>query len=366
MNYHQFLTYLLALLFGAALVLSAKAAEAQFAGCRCGVINSMHDETRTHVSQETTEAANNVINALRSQTQQNSRYLDRQVEAAERIANASSQNDAQLVRSQIRALAESGQFDPNPDYCLILDTAIQPQLPRDALYPTTTSSVQNAKAWLRGDAGPVVANGLKMASFLTLEREEIKNAMGANDATTEWGVVLDQSTINLADESAQRALSRLIANTVDPFPPKPMDSKDLQTPEGLSESVIRRATDARNQAAISAIDLVLDLVSPSIDAAPYRTIAERTRYEKDIPDVISELQALEIRMAAYYEPSVESLEIRHTKSERALLQDLIDLMALNSRILHLQLQQDSRSSIIQAALLGLLTDGTKSTLNIQW
>ena len=113
----------------AASILSAAAVEAQFAGCRCGAIQAMHGVTREHVTYEATEAARHIIEALRLQTQQNSSYLDRQVEAAERIADGTSQNEARLLRSQIRAEAESGRFDPNPDFCLILDTALAPSLP---------------------------------------------------------------------------------------------------------------------------------------------------------------------------------------------------------------------------------------------
>ena len=347
-----------------AVLMQPDAAEAQFAGCRCGAIRAMHSDTQSHVTEETTEAARHIIEALRAQTQQTSSYLDRQVEAAERIADAGSQNNARLLRSRVRAEAESGRFDPNPDFCLVLDTALEPSLPSDADIPTASAAVSSAASWSRGEAEPVAANGLRMAAFLAREREEIRNAGGAEDATTEWRLPLNQPTLDLNDELVRRALPRLIANTVDPFPPKPLSDEDLRTPAGLSEAVRRRATEARNQAAISAIEFSLQLASPSLAAGPYRMIAEGTRYGAEIPDVISELQALEIRTAANHSPDAGTLETRHSKTERALLQDLVDLLSLNTRIAHLRLRQESRMAVLQAALLGLLTDGTTANLGL--
>lgn len=336
---------------------------AQFAGCRCASIRAMHNDTQSHVTEETTEAASQIIEALRAQTQQNSRYLDRQVEAAERIADAGSQNDAQLARSRARAAAESGKFDPNPDFCLVLDTALAPQLPANSDIPTAAAVAGSAASWSRGKAAPIAQNGLKMAAFLAREREEIRRANGVEDATTEWSAALNQPTLNLSDELLRRALPRLIANTVDPFPPIPLSEADLKTPAGLSEAVVRRATQARNQAAIAAIEFSLQLASPAIPSLPYKKIAERSRYHHDIPDLISEQQALAIRGNAYYSPDAKTLEIRHTKTERALLQDLLDLLAINTRIAHLRLQQESRAVVVQAALLGLLTDGSTTNLS---
>ncbi len=355
---------LLALLAAAA-ILPAAPADAQFAGCRCGAIRAMHGVTREHVTYEASEAARRIVEALRMQSKQNSSYLDRQVEAAERIADGTSQNEARLLRSQMRAEAESGRFDPNPDFCLILDTALAPGLPATTDIPTASAAVSGAASWSRGESDPVVANGIRMAAYLAREREQIKQAGGAKDATTEWQTMLNHPTLKLDDELVRRALPRLIANSVDPFPPKPLSDEDLRMPAGLSEAVRRRAAEARNQAAIAAIELSLEMASPSLSAGPYRAIAGRSRYERTIPDTISALQALEIRTMAYFAPDAETLEMRHAKTERALLQDLIDLEALNARIGYLRLLQESRSAIVQAAMLGLLTDGTTSNIGLQ-
>ncbi len=349
--------------FAVFMLMLPSAVDAQFAGCQCGFIRTLHGDTRDHVSDETTQAAQNIIEAMRAQTRQTSQYLDRQVEAAERIADATAQNQAHLVRSRVRADAESGKFDPNPDFCLVLDTALAADLPQNTDIPSAAAALHGAASWTRGDDETVRTNGLQMAAYLARERTEIINAGGSQDATTDWTLPLSQNTLELDDPLARRSLPRLIANTVDPFPPKPLSDEDLRTPAGLSEAVRRRAAEARNQAALSAIGMSLELASPSLPAGPYRTIAQGTRYSDDIPDVISELQALEIRTAAYYAPDAETLERRHSKNERALLQDLIDLIALNTRIAHLRLQQERHDAVVQAALLGLLTDGTVSNMS---
>ena len=332
-------------------------------GCNCGVIASLHSQTRQHVTVEATEAARHIIEALRLQARQNSRHLDRQVEAERRMADGMAQNDARMLRSEFRARAESGLHDPNPDFCLIMDAALEPKLPEEISMPAARTVVRHATDWSFGRTRPVVENGVRMARWLADERDSIKNAGGAIDATTEWSTMLNRPTLELADPNTRQALTRLVANTVDPFPPKPLTEGQLKTPAGLSEAVRRRAAESRNQAAIAAIEAVLEIASPSEYAAPYRKIAERSRYDRSIPDIISELQALEIRAAAYHSPTAEALETRHAKTDRALLQDLIDLQSLNLRINHLRLVQEARSAIVLAAMLGLMTDGTVSSLS---
>ena len=78
--------------------------------------------------------------------------------------------------------------------------------------------------------------------------------------------------------------------------------------------------------------------------------------------MISELQALDIRTAAYFVPTSDALELRHIKTEAALLQDLIDLQSINARIALHRLEQESRNAVVLAAILGIMTDGTTANL----
>ena len=334
-------------------------------GCRCGAISGFHSETRRHVTTETTEAAERIVDALRSQSRQNSSYLDRQVEAERRIADGEAQNAARMARSRIRAEAESGKHDPNPDFCLLLDAALQPGLPERNSFPGTAGVVRSATDWSTGQTRPVRENGVRMAAWLAAERKRLREAGGARDATTDWGFALGLETLPMDEPAYREALTRLVANTVDPFPSRPLTDNDLTTPAGLAEAVRRQATEARNRAAMAAIDLSLQLAEPVHPAGPYRKIAARIRGERRIPDVLSEMQALDIRVGAYHSPDAEALELRHSKTERALLQDLVDLQSLNARIGYFRLAQEARNSVVLAAILGILTDGSTANLTPQ-
>ena len=113
---------------------------------------------------------------------------------------------------------------------------------------------------------------------------------------------------------------------------------------------------------LPALTKPLDLATPVHLSDPYRTIAARSRYSDEIPEVISEMQALHIRTTAYFVPTQDALELRHTKTEAALLQDLIDLQSINARISLHRLEQESRNAVVLAAILGVMTDGTTANL----
>ena len=330
--------------------------------CLCGTIEGFHSETRRHVSEETTEAAGRIVGALKSLSRQNSNYLDRQVEANRRMADGEAQNEARLARSLIRAEAESGRHDPNPDFCLLVDSALVPALPERHHISGINGVTGAATDWSAGSVPVIRENGVRMAAWLAEERERLRHVGGARDATTDWEFALNRKTLPADDPQVREALSRLIANTVDPFPPRPLTEGDLKTPSGLAEAVRRRAAEARNRAAIAAIGGVLDLAEPAHPATPYRNVAAQSRREQELPDLLSERQTLDIRIAAYNEPNAETLDRRHSKTERALLQDLIDIQSLNARISYLRLNREAGNTVMLAAILGILTDGSTANL----
>ncbi len=346
----------------AVLLAAAVLPEAVHSRCLCGTINGFHSETRRHVTEETTEAASRIVGALKSLSRQNSNYLDRQVEANRRMADGEAQNEASLARSLIRADAESGRHDPNPDFCLLVDSALVPALPERHHISGINGVTGAATDWSAGRVPVVHENGVRMAAWLAEERERLRDVGGARDATTDWEFALSRKTLPADDPEVREALSRLIANTVDPFPPRPLTVGDLKTPAGLAEAVRRRAAEARNRAAIAAIGTVLEFAEPAHPAIPYRNIAAQSRRVQELPELLSERQTLDIRIAAYNEPNAETLDRRHSKTERALLQDLIDLQSLNARISYLRLSQEAGNTVVLAAILGILTDGTTANL----
>jgi len=324
------------------------------AGCPCGVVAGQHAETREHVTTETTLAAGEIIKGLQAQTRQLSDFLDRQVEAGKRIADAKAQIDTQRLREEVRARAESGAYDPNPDSCLqydMLDARTALTVPM-----TVDHLVAPVEDWTAGEAAPVQVGGTRMAAWLHGEKEQLAGFEGRATPTTDWGVVLDAPSLPIESDELDRVLGRLVINTIDPIPPVALTERELRTPAGLSQSALRDARAARLHAALALIEHALDLRIPTTAAGPYRVVAGTSLYSEDIPDLISELQKLAIRVTHYADPGIETLDLRQTKTVNALLQDLIDITALNARINLERLELASRQAIADAAQLAILTD----------
>ncbi len=330
-------------------------------GCNCATISQLHSGTRSHVTRQTRDAADTVVEGLRNHARQNSRYLDRQVEAMKRIADGREQNATMRIRNIVRAEAESGRFDPSPDYCLLFDASEAAGQARKDTNPGILVAA-DAAAWASGDKEIIAAHGTKLAAWLARERRELADSGGSGDATTDWGLVFNSPTAALDDPSVKASVARLVANTVEPEPRRPLTEYELSTPGGAAESVKRQATAARNNAAIAALEAVLANSAPSIPSDQFRKIAGRSHYRKPIPALLSELQELDIRTASYASPKPSALDQRMIKTERALLQDAIDILSLNARIGYRRLELESRNTVVLAAILGMMTDGSTSNL----
>ena len=331
-------------------------------GCQCSTIGSFHSTTRSHVSKETTVAARNIIKALQAHSRQQSSYLDRQVEARKRVADGEQQNHSMRLREEFRAEAESGKYDPNEDYCHLIDLSLEQARPQIVNIPPEVIT-REVGEWSLGEPEIVKKNGVQMAAWLQDEKTAIGSVGNIKQPTTDWGLVGDHATIPVEQPLVMPALTRLVANTIDPMPPIPLTPKMLQTPGGLSEAVRRDAIAARKQAASSLLEYSIGLAMPSESAQGYKALAEQSHYETEIPDQISQLQALDIRASVYFRPTVETLEIRHEKNDKALLQDLIDVTSINTRLNYLRLVQETRRSIVLAAILATLTDNQYGNLN---
>ncbi|MDE0305482.1 MAG: hypothetical protein OXI87_11480 [Albidovulum sp.] len=330
-------------------------------GCDCATVSRLHSGTRSHVTRQTRDAANTVVEGIRKHSGQNSRYLDRQVEAMKRIADGQEQNATMRIRDIVRAEAESGRFDPNPDYCLLFDASEANSNSRKDANPGLQAAVE-ASTWASGDRDVIRTHGTKLAAWLARERRELAGSGGSDDATTDWGMVFDRPTADLDDPDVKASIARLVANTVEPEPRRPLTDAELETPGGLAESLKRQATSARNNAAIAALKSVLSIAAPRIPSEHFNTIAARSHYGKPIPDLISELQQLDIRTTSYFAPKPAALDQRQAKTERALLQDVIDIMSLNARIGYRRLELENRNTVVLAAILGMMTDGSTSNL----
>lgn len=330
-------------------------------GCQCGPIGSFHASTRSHVTKEATEAARNIIEALQAHSRQQSSYLDRQVEAQKRLADGEQQNDSMRLREEFRAEAESGKYDPNEDFCHLVDLSIAREQLKVANF-SPEEITREVGDWSSGKPEIVQKSGVHLAAWLQEEKDTIGAIGNIEQPTTDWGLVADHATIPVEQPHVKEALTRLITNTVDPIPPIPLSKRNLQTPGGLSEAVLRDSIAARKQAASSLMENSIGLSLPSESSIGYKALAQQSHYETVIPDQISQLQTLDIRTSVYFTPSVETLQDRHEKNEKALLQDLIDLNSLNTRLNYLRLVQETRTAIVLAAILATLTDNEYGNL----
>ena len=314
-----------------------------------------------HVTRQAKEAANTVVEGLRSHSRQNSRYLDRQVEAMKRIADGQEQNATMRIRDIVRSEAESGRFDPNPDYCLLYDASEASSKSRMDKNPGTLAAFE-ASAWSSGEKDVIRTHGTKLAAWLAKERRELAEAGGSIDATTDWGLVFGSPTAALDDPAVRASVARLISNIVEPEPRRPLSDAELSTPGRpvripekagrlgpKQRSHFRTRSGSAERGAANSVE-------------QFKTIADRSHYGEPIPEFISELQQLDIRTAAYFAPKSAALDQRHAKTDRALLQDMIDIASLNARLGYRRLELESRNTAVLAAILGMMTDGSTSNL----
>ncbi|MCY4445993.1 MAG: hypothetical protein OXC02_05990, partial [Rhodobacteraceae bacterium] len=94
----------------------------------------------------------------------------------------------------------------------------------------------------------------------------------------------------------------------------------------------------------------------------YTTLAKLSNYNEEVPEQISQIQVMDIRSMLYYSPTLDSLANRQQKNETALLQDLIDLNSLNTRINFIRLEQEARNSVVLASILAAMTDNGYTNL----
>lgn len=307
----------------------------------CSNCPGLHRDTRKIINDRITEAEKALIEALRQQTGEQGAVLDRQVEAQRRITDAQLQNDAIRLRQEFRAEAEtSGQFDPDPMACILLDMLKGSESGSSSSGMTGKQVREAARFWLDGEHPSVREGSTTMHRTLLDAQEQFKGVGGVNDPTTDWAVVYDSNSINMDETGA--ALEYLLINTIDPTPPRPMSDADMNTPAGMAREAERNAIRARNSAALEATSFALQLrkAEASPDALEY--YIERSRYNRPTDNGISELQALDIMTTFHYAPNADELETRESLTEKNWLERLHNVASLQARMDYLQLEQDNR------------------------
>lgn len=307
-------------------------------------VNKSREEIND-VRREVRDSADRIIEALKAHAGEQSAYQDKQIEASRRMRDAEQQNEAQRLRDEFRAKAESGDFDPSPDICLLADlfrgggsASTNP-----GQSPIGTEGVRNTFTDMYdAPIEEVQSGGTRLARFVVDEQDEV---LSVSD-------VLSFSTI----ENDPRELESLVRRLIDPLPPAPVLNPD--TPEGVTREALRRIRQTRNSATGEVLAMVLNMSQPvqPVNGAMNAYIEDIADYNRDVPSEISELQALDIRTLRHYAPSPERVNTRSAFDEAKMLEQVLDAIAINSRIAYLQLELDRRRAVVETQILSALVN----------
>ena len=296
-----------------------------------------------------------IVKALKEQTSEQSAHDDREVESKKRIADAKEQNETVRERQRRRADAETqGRHDPDPVSCLAVGLAVG-----SGGGGGGGPYESNAGDILAGDT-PEGGDGVARDRRSYDEKKQFEGMGGVKDPTSDWEALLGANSVDYSKEGLGPAFDRLIVNTVDPRPAEKLDEERLsQSPSGLALIAENQATLARQSLAKESGLFAMRLraqIASSKGLVPY---ADRSLYDqqgREIPERISELQALDILTVFHHAPNAEEAGERATVlTEKNLLERIYQVSALQARMDYLQLEHGNRELLLLSGILGVLT-----------
>ena len=313
------------------------------------------------VRQEVRDMGDRLIEALRLSTGERSAYSDKQIEAQRRFMDAAQQNESERLRQEFRARAESGEFDPSPNICLLAGMYRGGGSSGPGAIGTNTG--QAAVSATSGADPAVRQGGAALARSVLDKREQFQGRMGVQDPTVDPGAILMNPTIASGGDD-QQALVELMRNMIDPNPPRPVTATEANTPEGVMRAHRRSVQETRNNASREALSMLANMRTPvqpisgSGGGSFEAYLDDIANYNRPVPSdgMISELQALDIRTLRYYAPKPEVFQARAAMSDRALLQEILDSISIGNRIAFIQLELDSRRAAVETQILSTLNN----------
>lgn len=292
-----------------------------------------------------------LIEALRMQTGEQSSYADKQIEAVKRIQDASNQNATDLVRQEIRAKAESGEFDPDPNFCLLMDlfrgggSGGAPSGPLNG-----TRIVDRA----RGEAEVIGASGASSAAGAMANRSV--NIAG-HDASVRAGTYLEAPTVDLTDEALAQAATDFFLYLNDPLPMQVVTPEEA---EGNLEKSVQRAMQRSRIARGSVIDqnwaMTQNMSTPTTPRANVQGLIDgigAENYGRALPDRLSELQVLDLRVLSHYLPGPMN---SGTETPGQTLQKIHQLLSVMARMQYMQLEMDRRGMMTSSTILAKMIE----------
>lgn len=359
------------------LMLVATAPAQAQVGCNCGTILQFHrdtqriigdkiDETGRKIIQALTGSTENynLIDALQGSTAETGAHIDRTVEANKRIADAQAMNDTKRLRDEFRARAESGEFDPSPVACLLLDmfsgTGGGGQTTPGGM---NGSDIMNlVTEWGSGKHPAVQQGGTALGKYI------VDSRLALAGKSTDWSLVFENPTMDLEGDKGE-AVRRMTETLFYPAPPRPLTESEIATPAGTAEAARREYVDDVSSIAQRGVAFGMNMRAAVGPSAPYKVLVEDQiapgAYTTPLGDTISELQQLEIRSLARYAPSEQSVLDRQNMNEKALLMEIIDQMSLANRMQYMQLNLDSTNAGALAAVVSLLAQGRTGNIAAQ-
>lgn len=313
------------------------------------------NNTMRDIRAEVERQGRSIVQALRMHAGEGSAYADKQIEAQKRFTDSAQQNAVQRLRDEFRAKAESGQFDPNPYSCLLAGLfAEDGATGGGAGVPGAGSSVgARVMEDLSGGDEKVRAGGAELAVSVI---QSIAPYKGRADGTTNFAPLFENPTLDLSQENGQEIVTRLVRNMIDSTPPRPVTSAEMSTPEGAARAAKQQEVSARNSAAAEILAMRINMIEPLVSSESYMPFVQKSAYNREVPDMISEMQAIDIRTVFDYAPKPEAMKERERKNERALMMDLLNIMAINTRIAYLSLEMQTRQATVDAAILASLNN----------
>ncbi len=353
-------------------------------GSTIAVVRSEHARTRSHVSEENQkvreqvrdsieqqtddlslhldEKTNMIIEALKGQARENSNYQQMQLEGAQRIEDAAQVNNTNRLKDEFRAKAESGEFDPNPFACVLVDLFGNNGSSGSAPGGSGSAVAEGVSSWVGGNDPVVQQGGVGLSKHVSDKKDEFAGYKGRQNATTDWGLLLEEPTIDLDDPQMAEVAKIIIRNGLDSTPRRAMSDDEKLTPAGLDRIAKVEELSSRLRSAGESIEMALNMRDAVMDGAPvetYREMAADSAYNRNIGTKLSELQQVDIMTVWNYAPAGERLEkLTNTggMNEKAWLFEIHRVMSINARINYMQLELMNRDAIVNANILATLND----------
>lgn len=291
-----------------------------------------------------------LVELLRLSTGESSAYADKQIEATKRLMDAEQQNNAVLERQRIRAYAESGIYDPDPNACLIVDMFLNRannRAPSEGSGSRAAGSVMNditggseavrngpaaAAAEVLGNVRPLSANGLEIA-----------------DGTVDTRYWVNGSTIDFSDANVAAAYQGALRNLVAPLPERPVTSEEIAAdPEAAARAARLQGVNARRGVAMNALAMTGNMRDPRGDSRPFINALREAQvtYNRPVPDQISEMSQIEMSVLALY-----ATPVARSTNPTVVLQEIRRSLELMARMQYISLELQMRQADVDAVSL---------------